>query len=457
MASAEMQLVSKIIKTGDLKSVIEWGLTPDDFLMTEMRAIFQQILVTYTSPESSGSVIGPRLAQEKFTQLNLSDVDEFVTIPHLCQELRNRRLSNLIRDGIHRASESIGDPIAATGHLQDIIGQVMRLDGGRNTDINFGVGMERLMERYLKIKAGETLGRFPWPWAPLQEETGGLAEDDYIVFYGRPKSMKTWVLCYNIAWAVQQEQRVLVYTKEMTGDNIYMRLGACLAGVPYSDVRKATLTPEQERLLWDWVDRAYDLGPDRLVVLSAKDAAGRDTVAWLQSKIDRYAPTVCFVDGLYLMSPDNPRITEDHKRVMNISRGIRQMILDTKVPVVATMQANRKAAGHSRAELDEIAFSDSISQDCTMAARVINDKNEQTISLVLGGSREFHLEGFRIYGIPATNFSFHSKLSAGEIAQAKTGDSEEEPEKKKRSPRTLKPRGSDSDFTENYNAAYKVL
>jgi hypothetical protein len=108
------------------------------------------------------------------------------------------------------------------------------------------------------------------------------------------------------------------------------------------------------------------------------------------------------------------------------------MVLDTEVPVVATIQANRDAAKHNNANLDEIAFSDAIGQDVTVAIRVINDRDGPTISLVLGGSREFKLHGFKIHGEPATNFSFHSEMSEKDIRKAQEGDMSEEEEKKGR-------------------------
>lgn len=432
MASAEMQLVCKIIKTGELKKVIEWGITEDDFLMLETKAIYQQLIATYSATETSGSVIGPRLAQTKFPQLNLDDVDESVTLEHLCKEVRDRRLSKIVKEQAQRAIE-IADinPLEGLAAMQIAVGEILRLDAGKNTDVDFGTGMEMVAQQYELAVNGGAFGRLAWPWLPVQDETMGIQEDDFIVFYGRPKSMKSWVLSFLIAWAVglaPQTVRVLVYTKEMTPKNIYQRVAACLAGLPYSDLRKGKLTPEQWANLRWWVDVAKELaGQNRLIVLSAKDAAGHDTIQWLRSKIEKYAPEVCFIDGLYLMTPENPKIVKDNERVASISRACRQMIFDTKVPVIATMQANRKAAQHGRAELDEIAFSDAISQDCTMAARVIKDKLAPTISVVIGGSREFHMPGFRIKAVPASDFSFDSILSEADILNAKSLDNPDDP------------------------------
>ena len=441
MASAEMQLVCRIIKTGELKQVIEWGITEEDFFGLESKTIFKQILATYLHPDTSGSVVGPRMASDKFSQLNLEEVDQHVTTEHLCLAVRNRRKVKCVKDACEEANKiAASAPDDAVAVLQTALSSLIRLESGKATDVDFYAGMADMMSRYERTKSGELAGKFVWPWEPMQEETCGGQDDDYVVFYGRPKSMKSWVLCYVIAMLVATDHRVLVYTKEMTSQNIYKRIGACLAHIPYSDLRHARLTPAQERSLYEWTNIAKELaGTNRLVVLSAKDVSGRDTVGWLRSKIDRYAPHVVAIDGLYLMSPDNPKIVRDNDRVMNISRGIRSCILDTKTPVIATMQANRKAAGHNDANLDEIAFSDAVSQDATMLVRVINDPGEDTISLVFGGAREMKFAGMRIKGIPATDFSFHSLLSEKEAEQAKKADDPEDLVKNKRSPVAAKP------------------
>jgi len=445
MAGVELQLVCKIIKTGEIKRAIEWGITEDDFFTTEPKTMFKLILATYLSHDTAGSVIGPQLATDMFPLLNLNEVDTSVTIEHLCLEVRKRRLAKDIREGAQKAiDEAELDPVAAINSLQMTASNAMRLDAGRMTDVEWVTGMEQIEEDYYKVKRGEIVGKFIWPWQPLQVETCGGQEDDYVVFYGRPKSMKSWVLCYIIAFLVSfGNSRVLVYTKEMTTKNIYKRIAACLAGIPYDNLRKGTLEPYQEAELRRWVLVAKSLaGTNQLIVLSAKDVAGRDTVSWLKTKAEKYSPDVIVIDGLYLMSPENPKITKTNERVESISRAMRALILDLKTPVIATMQANRKAAQHENAEFDEIAFSDSLSQDCTMAVRVIKNKTEPTISLVFAGAREIKFAGLSIKAMPCTNFDFHALLSDKEVQQAKKEDEAEEEGKETRNSKKREPKAN---------------
>jgi hypothetical protein len=135
-----------------------------------------------------------------------------------------------------------------------------------------------------------------------------------------------------------------------------------------------------------------------------------------------------FIDGMYLMSPENTKLVKTNERLENVSRAARQMVLDLKTPLICTLQANRQAAKHDKGELDEIAMSDAFSQDCTVAMRVIRDKarqpdGKQTVSLIVAGAREWDIEGIRVYAEPCTDFGFHSILSDKEIAKAKDQES----------------------------------
>ena len=287
------------------------------------------------------------------------------------------------------------------------------------------------IQRILDIQAGITNSVCPWPWEILQSATLGIQRDDYIVLYGRPKNMKSWVLAYLIAFFFNNEIPVVVYTKEMTPDNVYQRVVACLMRVAYQTFRLGDLTDEQmhdlrcatEQLIHD------PISAQKLIVLSGRDVPpGADTVSWFKSKLDRYkpkdgSPMVGMVDGLYLLSGDgNSSKQKDNERVQSISRGLRGIPLDLGIPIIATNQANRAAAKNRDAHTDEIAFSDALAQDATLAARIISDKHTPTVSIVIGGSREFKLHGFRINALPAVDFSFHSELTEEDISKVQAAD-----------------------------------
>lgn len=435
MATWEIQLISRIVRTGELNSVLQWGITEADFLTLQGRGLFKALYAYHSMPETSGAVLGPESIRTRFPNFELCD-DLSMTTDALCHEVRKVRLSMDYKAAAQANLELVDmDPLQAIAQTQACMTHLQNIGMSQNTDVHFYDAFSQRMRRYELIKAGVDLSCGRWPWQPLQDVTLGVQPDDYVVFYGRPKSMKTWVVAFLISWFYEMRKRILIYTKEMTPDNIFWRSGACLSEVRYEALNNATLTWEEEQNLYA-VERMLRISQAQqsVVCLSGADASeGGDTVPWLRSKIEQYAPEVVFIDGMYLMS-DAMRAKKDHERVRNISRAIRQMNLETKVPVIATIQANRAAASNQAANLDEIAFSDAIGQDATIIARTINEKDKNTVALVIGGSREFRLEGFRIYGVPAVNFNYAGPITTGEIISAKEEDDKQEgitPEKAK--------------------------
>ena len=446
MSSVQLALCGRIIKTGNITSVLEYGITPEDFPVGYARDVFNYILSYYAHPQTKGSVIPQQLLEQHFKHFERLDDWPHLTLDALCYEVRGTRVRIGVNEAVSTLSAALAiasqDPSRAIAAHQREISKLIELGTAKNTDMALHQGVANTLRDYKLKQDGANFSVMSWPWAPLQDVTFGVQPDDYVVFYGRPKSMKTWVLCSIIAWAFQQQKKVLIYTKEMTPNNIYARTIACIAQLNYDELRGARLDDHaRKRLNQLSLDVHKDpVMGDMLTVLSGKDAPeGGDTVQWLESKAAKYKPDILFVDGLYLLSAVG-KFQSDEGRVRSISRSLRAAVFSMGIPIIATMQANRKAAAHTDANLDEIAYSDALAQDTTIAARVINDKEFPTISVVVGGSREFKLHGFRIHAIPASDFSFHSKLTEKDIEKAKAADKSEVEDKSKATPKAPKKR-----------------
>ncbi len=443
MATWELQLISRIVRSGNLNPVVQWGITTDDFLTNEGRALWETLVGYHQMPQTAGSVLGPNAVQRVFPNFQLCD-DPSMTIEALCLEVRQQRLVIAYRATLERDLQLVEvDPIGTINRTQMAMLDLQNVGLSQHTDVHFHDSFARSIQRMELIEQGVDLSCGRFPWDPLQHATGGLQHDDYIVIYGRPKSMKSWVISYLLSHFYEQQKRMLIYTKEMTADNIFARAGACLASIRYQEFRRGKLSYDEKSSLY-MTKRMLDMARHNqtVVCLSGKDTTdGGDTVPWLRSKIETYKPDVVFVDGMYLMT-DAKGAKKDNVRVMNISRALRDTVLQTKVPIIATIQANRNAAKNQDANTDEVAFSDSLSQDCTMLLRAINEKNSPTIALVMSGvSREFALNGFRIYGVPALNFEYYGPLSDKDIEKAKSADavSDERSAPKKAGPVPTKP------------------
>lgn len=424
MASWEHQLISRIIRTGRLSEVIEWGVGTEDFTTAEAQAMFGRMVEYQRTPEHTGAVWGPTSLQTLYPNYVLCD-DPSMTLEALCLEVRKNRIQAQTRQLVLEVGDlNEYDPATAINILHQKAADIQNDLSPKKTDVHLVDGFEKAVVDMEMIEAGIDVSVCPWPWGPLQYKTLGVRESDYIVLFGRPKSMKSWVLCFLIAWFVRHHKRILIYTKEMPAWEIAERIGCCLAMVDYERFITGTLVPDERanvKIVLDWLKERRK--QQMVVILDAKDAKGKDTVAWLASKIEKYVPEAVFVDGIYLMK-DQYGARRQHERVRGVSQDLRQMILQYSIPVIGTIQANRDAAKNEEANTDEVAFSDSIGQDCTHLIRVVNEKNADTLALVMGNvARRFKLNGFRIYGIPALNFTVKDEeLTAKEADRAIRSD-----------------------------------
>lgn len=442
--SYQLALCHRVIRTGNIAPALAWGITHEDFTLADAKNLWGLLLSYYMQPASQGSVIDNDTFIQWFGAWQTHDDKPNLTLETLCYEVRRERICVEANAAAVKFTSEIAigvqNPSSSLSWFHGDITRLLALGTTRNTDVSAKQGLANVRHKLAQTKAGVDFSIMKWPWEVLNTATFGVQPDDYVVFYGRPKSMKTWVLTKIIAWAFENEKRSLIYTKEMTPDNMYNRVYAGVLRLIYDELRGGTTSAHDDHRL---AELASMLEHDShmaslMTVLSGQDAPpGGDTVPWLQGKIDKYKPKVVFVDGLYLLSP-HFKWKSDEERVRGISRALRQLVLDTGIPIIATMQANRKASQHSQANLDEIAYSDALSQDCTIAARVINDKTSPTISIVIGGSREFKLHGFRINGVPARDFSYHSPLEEADIMKAKEEDQSDAEEKKPRAKKAAK-------------------
>jgi hypothetical protein len=423
-----MQLLSRIIRTGDLASVVSWGVGHDDFCTSEGRAMFEFVTQYSLHPETSGSVIGVNAMPQYFPTFVLCD-DPSMTTEALCRQVRQDRLNIQINFQVSQAL-AITDPIERAQQIQSAMLNAVNLGYGKNTDIRAAVGADRVRSNYRLREQGIDMSVGRWPWALLDDELGGFTSDDYVVLFGRPKSFKSWILVYLITSLMTQGKRILVYTKEMTWEQMYERIICCLSEIRHWNLRKGLLSPE-ERILFEQTVEMLLLPEisNQLIILSGMDAHGHDTIPWIRSKIENYKPQFVAIDGMHLMA-DVHKSKKREEKITNISREARSLVLQTGVPVIATVQANRAAAKNQEANLDEIAYSDALGQDATAVMRTIKDKvteenQESTVSLVIGALRNGMLDGFRIHAQPATNFRFHSRLTALEAAKLKDQEDKE--------------------------------
>ena len=205
----------------------------------------------------------------------------------------------------------------------------------------------------------------------LDKMITGLNKSDLIILGARPGMGKT-SFALNIARnvAVNAGKTVCFFSLEMTRDQLAQRMLSSEAGIKSEKLRTGELTPDE------WT-RLAQAGENLSKVDIYFDETSSITVPEMKAKLRRMRKVdLVIIDYLGLMK--SARSTENRvQEVSEITRNLKTMAKDLKVPVIACAQLSRatEAKGKShRPALADLRESGSIEQDADIVLFLYREK-----------------------------------------------------------------------------------
>jgi replicative DNA helicase len=225
--------------------------------------------------------------------------------------------------------------------------------------------VERVVDSVGARDEGEITG-VPTGFTDLDSLTKGFQPGQLIVLAGRPAMGKSTVaLDFARAAAIDHGLGVALFSLEMSEDEIGMRVLSAEARVALHHLRGGTLTDD------DWVRigrRLPAIGEARLHV---DDSPGL-TLADIRTRTRRIAARdgldLVVVDYLQLITPASRRGSSRQEDVAAISRGLKLLAKDLRVPVIALSQLNRgsEMRQDKRPQVSDLRESGAIENDADM-------------------------------------------------------------------------------------------
>lgn len=197
----------------------------------------------------------------------------------------------------------------------------------------------------------------------FDDMTAGLQRSDLLILAARPamgKSTFALNLAYNIA--SQQKQPVLVFSLEMSKEQLVDRMLADASGVNAWNIRTGNLSDDDFEKLSD------AMGEMAEAPIYIDDTPGM-TILEMRTKARREAHNhplgLIIVDYLQLMSGSGRSDGNRVQEVSEISRGLKMLAREMNVPVIALSQLSRSVESRSPQipQLADLRESGSIEQD----------------------------------------------------------------------------------------------
>ena len=209
----------------------------------------------------------------------------------------------------------------------------------------------------------------------LDKKTAGLQPSDLIIVAARPSMGKTTFamnLCENAA--MTEEKPVLIFSLEMPGNQIMMRMLASLSRVDQTRIRTGQLDDE------DWARISSTMG----ILLEKRNMYIDDSSGLTPTEVRSRARRIfrehgglslIMIDYLQLMRV--PSLSDNRTlEIAEISRSLKALAKELQVPVVALSQLNRslEQRADKRPVNSDLRESGSIEQDADLIMFIYRDE-----------------------------------------------------------------------------------
>jgi replicative DNA helicase len=280
--------------------------------------------------------------------------------------------------------EEANDAEVAIDRAESILFEISqrRTEGGfESLSILLGQAYDRL--EYLHEHRGQILG-VPTGLSQLDAVLGGLQPSDLVILAARPSVGKS-SFALNVAQhaAVRETKKVALFSLEMSKEQLALRLLAAETGinprplqtgfVDETDWSKIATVMNDMATASMWIDDSPALS-----VMELRTKARR-------LEAEQHGLDLVIVDYLQLMQSSTP--SKDNNRVQevsDISRGLKQLARELKVPVLALSQLSRGVEQRGTAEprLSDLRDSGSIEQDADVVIFLYRDGEQNPESEV---------------------------------------------------------------------------
>ncbi len=301
-------------------------------------------------------------------------VEEAATAAHLLSYAAIVREKSLLRDLIRIATEIVGQSYEAKEDVDTLLDQaeqqIFQLSERRmeGTAVPIRSILKETFEYIEKLyERKERVTGLPTGFDKLDELTSGLQPSDLILVAGRPSMGKT-ALALNIAKhvGIDLNKRVLILSLEMSAEQVVQRLLCAEARVDSHLVRTGLLQQK------DWLRLTNAAGRLSEAPIFVDDTAGL-TVLEVRAKARRvkaeHGLDLVLIDYIQLMR-GRASMENRQQEISEISRALKAMAKELRVPVVALSQLSRavetRPTREHRPQLSDLRESGALEQDADL-------------------------------------------------------------------------------------------
>jgi len=370
-------------------------VTESDFYRADHRTIFQHIaqLIEHNKPADALTVAESLERGGKLTEIGGQAYIGALAL-NTPSAANIRRYAEIVRErSILRNLAAVGTAIADSAYSQSGKDAHVLIDEAEARVFQIAEAGAKSKQGFVKIDPllTETVERIDMLYSrenksdviglatgfvDLDRMTSGLQQGELIVVAGRPSMGKT-ALAMNMAEnaALDSKKPVAVFSMEMSGPQLAMRMIGSVGRVDQHQLRTGTFKEEDWPRLVDAVGKLND------AQIFIDDTAGLNALE-VRSRARRLhrqcgGLSMIVVDYLQLMSGTSSGREENRAtEIAEISRSLKGLAKELKLPVVALSQLNRSVDSRQdkRPMMSDLRESGAIEQDADVILFIYRDE-----------------------------------------------------------------------------------
>lgn len=208
----------------------------------------------------------------------------------------------------------------------------------------------------------------------LDEMTSGLQKADLVVIAGRPSMGKT-TFAMNIAEhaAIKSTKPILVFSMEMPGESLALRMMSSLGRIDQHRVRSGKLENED----WPRIQSAVSMLSETKLFIDDSPALSPNEMRTRARRVMREYGQIGLIVVDYLQLMQSPGFRENRVgEISEISRSLKALAKELNTPVIALSQLNRglEQRTDKRPVMSDLRESGAIEQDADIIIFIYRDE-----------------------------------------------------------------------------------
>jgi replicative DNA helicase len=385
-AEAEQACLGAVLLDPDAVQNVLRFLRPDDFYVNANRDVFAGIISLYEKGQKADLITltdelrllgtleragGPGyIANLTSVTPSSANVEYYAQI---VQESSIRR--NLLRLSADIRAKAFDDSVESGVVLDEAQARIFEITQNRQA-VTYKSVKELLpetiktIERLFKNKNAYT--GIPSGLPDLDSMTSGFQDSEFIVIGARPSVGKT-ALAMSMAAHIAVRERIpcAFFSLEMADMAIMQRLISSEARISSEMIRSGLIKPSDFNALMEAAGRIYEAPLYIVDMPNMKLLELRTMARRLRSERD---VKIIFVDYLTLVTHENADLPR-WEQIASISRSLKALARELRIPVVALSQLKREAEG-KQPTLADLRESGSIEQDADLILFLHRDREQ---------------------------------------------------------------------------------